>query len=652
MFKAIVKVGVISFISCFFSYSYASPSLHELRADYQNWLQNKATMSDKAKNDLLNSLKDYPLYPYAKYQYLVDNIKTVPTKEITAFITDYSNSPLSVNLQHAYAKELTERSEWPTLLTFPLDNSLDSRCRYLFALSQQNQQSKALAPVKNLWLTGKELPSVCDSILSVWQDSGQKTANLILSRIQLALTANNVRLARYLTKQLPDNYKTTRAALLALEDDPSKVVDFSQKITPSNFTRSVVMATFPRFVKSNAEKAKAQLPALVKRQNLSQRDESKLQISIAWQFFNPNVTESQIKWRDQIIVQTKNEPLIERRIRQALREGNKVDLAKWLNILPESAKQKDEWQYWQAEILYKEGKIAEGDAILHHLAKGRGFYAMLSAQKMGTGYNFDFNYPIIESVSPQVEVALLNERYDNNPVIQRISELRYWGMYSEASREWRNFLSQPSNSKKLAELARFAYAKGWGDHSVQATIAGKLWDNWVERFPLVHLDIFNEALKNKELPLSYALAIARQESALEPAVQSPAGARGLMQLMPGTAKDSAKKLDYSEYKSADQLFDPNINIHLGTHFLGYNYQLFDHNRILSAAAYNAGPSRTRQWLGETAGKLDVTEFIESIPFTETRNYVKSVLVYDYIYQSILQNKPTGILTAEELNKLY
>ena len=154
------------------------------------------------------------------------------------------------------------------------------------------------------------------------------------------------------------------------------------------------------------------------------------------------------------------------------------------------------------------------------------------------------------------------------------------------------------------------------------------------------------------IPLSYALAISRQESALDTSVQSSAGARGLMQLMPATAKETAKKMGLLTYASSTQLFDPEINIQLGSYYLNSVYLQNGNNRILSSAAYNAGPNRVKRWLKESGGKLDAVAFIDSIPFTETRNYVKSVLVYDYIYQIILGKKNPHILTQHEFNKQY
>ncbi|QIQ20672.1 murein transglycosylase [Zophobihabitans entericus] len=653
MFGALLKAtGVVGLVASLCSYSYASTSLHDLRERYRTWNTTHAKLEPAEQRKLLDSLKEYSLYPYAQYQYLSANIKTVTPAEAQSFIKTYSDMPLSLDLQRLYIKELTARADWKTLSTFPVDSSIDSQCRVIYAKVQLDPKTKALEQMKDLWLLGKDLPSVCDDALKAWDDAGLKTPNLILLRTDKALSSGNVKLARYLAKQLPDSYKTTRGALLNVIDHPEKLADFSRAIKPSNFTRDITMASFLRYARINADKALALLPTLVKQQSLTTEQEQSLTEYIAGRYFGTDATPAQVKWRDNVISDSKNVSLIERRIRLALLGGEKEELAKWLNVLPTSAKQKDEWQYWQAQLLYRESKTSEGDTILKKLAQGRGFYPMLSAEHLGIKYNFDFNYSVTDSTSPQVEQTLLKDRYSKEPAIQRIKELRYWGNYKETGREWRFFLNKDPNEKRMAELARYAYSEGWGAHSVQATIAGKLWNNWVERFPVVYSDIFKDAMKNHDISLSYAMAISRQESALEANVQSPAGARGLMQLMPGTAKDTARKLTDINYQSAEQLFEPLVNIRLGTQFLEQVYQQFDKNRVLASAAYNAGPTRVKRWLDESQGKLDVAAFIESIPFTETRNYVKSVLVYDYIYQLIMNNKASGILTESEFTRLY
>lgn len=119
-----------------------------------------------------------------------------------------------------------------------------------------------------------------------------------------------------------------------------------------------------------------------------------------------------------------------------------------------------------------------------------------------------------------------------------------------------------------------------------------------------------------------------------------------MQIMPGTATHTVKMFNIHGYSSPSQLLDPDTNINIGTSYLQYVYQQFGNNRIFASAAYNAGPGRVRTWLGNSAGRIDAVAFVESIPFSETRGYVKNVLAYDAYYRYFMGQKDTLMSDAE------
>lgn len=649
-FKFAVFYSFLLLICC--AVNAANDPLTTQRHLFKTWEDSYATLSIDEQKKQLVKLADYSLYPYAQYQYFLANLSTVTAKEIELYVKYNQDTPLADDLMKRYIELLTKQKDWATITTLSIDGSLESRCRYQYALYQQGKTQQALNPIKDIWLSGKDLASACDPVFDVWSASGDKTANTILLRIGLTLENGNTKLAKYLTEQLPDNYKTLKRNLLALYDNPTKLADFSKNISPTAFSRKVVMSSFSRLVSKDADSAKMLIPTLVKQQKLNQEQEIKLQRAIAVNYFKSSATKTQIQWRDQFIAQQKDVVLIERRIRLSLKENALDDVAYWLNLLPKTEQAKDEWRYWRAMILMKDGHQEEGISLLKQITESRGFYAMYSAQKLEIPYQYNFDYFVTNHDSAAAESAYLTHKYAQETTIKRVMELRYWQKLSEASREWRHYLYHNIKDRDYAQLARYANYQGWGEQSVQATIAGKLWDNWLERFPVVHKALFEKSLEDKSISISYAMAIARQESALESTVQSPAGARGLMQLMPATAKDSAKKLHMQNYHSSDQLYDPKINIELGTYYLNYVYQLYDNNRILASAAYNAGPNRVKIWLQESSNQLDPIAFIESIPFTETRNYVKNVLVYEYIYRLIQQGETKDILTQHELARMY
>lgn len=221
-----------------------------------------------------------------------------------------------------------------------------------------------------------------------------------------------------------------------------------------------------------------------------------------WRLMGSDVTEEQAIWRDDAIMRSQSTPLVERRVRIALGTGDRHGLNTWLARLPMEAKEKDEWRYWQADLLLERGRDEEAQAILRSLMQQRGFYPMVAAQRLGEEYTFR-----IDKASGTIDPALAS-----GPEMARVRELMYWNMDNTARTEWANLVTSRTKSQQ-AQLARYAFDQHWWDLSVQATIAGKLWDQLEERFPLAYNDLFARYVSGKDIPQSYAMAIARQESA-------------------------------------------------------------------------------------------------------------------------------------------
>ncbi len=444
----------------------------------------------------------------------------------------------------------------------------------------------------------------------------------------------NTSLVSSLASQLPPDYQTISSALVSLANDPNSVMTFVRSVGATDFTRQMAAVAFASVARQDVENARLMIPSLIQAQQLNDAQAQELRDIVAWRLMGSDVTEEQARWRDDAIMRSESTSLIERRVRMALGIGDRSGLNTWLARLPMEAKEKDEWRYWQADLLMERGRDDEAKTILHSLMQQRGFYPMAAAQRLGE------DYPLRVDKAPAVNAALFE-----GPEMARVRELMYWGLDNTARSEWANLVTSRSKQEQAA-LARYAFDRNWWDLSVQATIAGKLWDQLEERFPLAYKDLFARYVSDKAVPQSYAMAIARQESAWNPKVRSPVGAAGLMQLMPGTATHTVKMFNLPGYSNSAQLLDPETNIQIGTSYLQYVYGMFDNNRIFASAAYNAGPGRVRTWLGNSAGRIDAVAFVESIPFSETRGYVKNVLAYDAYYRYFMGGKPVLMSDAE------
>ncbi len=611
-------------------------SLDEQRSRYAQIKQAWDNRQMDVVEQLMPTLQTYPLYPYLQYRQLTDDLMNQPTLTVQQFIQANPTLPPARSLTSRFVNELARREDWRGLLAFSPQppGSTEAQCNYYYAKFNTGDAQGAWQGAKDLWQTGKNLPAACDRLFTAWRTSGAQDPLAYLERIRLAMKEGNTRLVSSLAGQLPSDYQTISSALVSLANDPNSVMTFVRSVGATDFTRQMAAVAFASVAREDAENARLMIPSLIQAQQLNDAQAQELRDIVAWRLMGSDVTAEQARWRDDAIMRSESTSLIERRVRMALGTGDRSGLNTWLARLPMEAKEKDEWRYWQADLLMERGREDEAKTILHSLMQQRGFYPMVAAQRLGE------DYPLRVDKAPTVNAALFE-----GAEMARVRELMYWGLDNTARSEWANLVTSRSKQEQAA-LARYAFDRNWWDLSVQATIAGKLWDQLEERFPLAYKDLFARYVSDKAVPQSYAMAIARQESAWNPKVRSPVGASGLMQIMPGTATHTVKMFNLPDYSSSAQLLDPETNIQIGTSYLQYVYQMFDNNRIFASAAYNAGPGRVRTWLGNSAGRIDAVAFVESIPFSETRGYVKNVLAYDAYYRYFMGDKPVLMSDAE------
>lgn len=626
-------------------------SLQSQRIAFKKWQSDHDELTQIEQQKYLKELALYPLYPYVLADYLTDSKNKITNKDLVFFDNTYPNFPNLIQVKQAYVLNLTKIKNWQAIVDLNDTSSTALKCQLIYADYQLHPSQKKLQQVSHIWTQGFDLPSSCDSLFKLWSATPYKTKALILERVDLLLKNNKLKLAALIANQLPASESQLKKALVNVIQSPKTLPQFVSTQSNQSVIKEIVLDLFARYSTQDKDGSRALIKVMQQKYKLNQSELNRLYDNVAQSYFATNTTPQQVKWRQNYIEKSNNVALIEQEIRIALRQNNKSERDKWLKLLSDKDKQKEEWRYWTAIMLAEQGNKEQAKQLLAQLATERGFYGLASAQKLGVPYKVNLEYELIENMPKKEAQNWIQIQYQSHPDMKIMSELKAHKMTDEAKKQWRSFvLNQNKNTQ--AQLAKFAYDQNWAIESIQATIMGEHWDNWNERLPIVYPDLFEKELQDKAISKSYSLAISRQESALDPAVQSHAGARGLMQLMPATAKEMAKRVNSISYSSSQDLFKPEVNIALGTSFLNLVYEQFDHNRILASAAYNAGPGRVNQWLKQTDKQLDVIAFIESIPFTETRNYVKSVLTYDYLYQLRMKQNPNAFLTEKEWLKRY
>jgi soluble lytic murein transglycosylase len=319
------------------------------------------------------------------------------------------------------------------------------------------------------------------------------------------------------------------------------------------------------------------------------------------------------------------------RVRAAVAQGDWKAAEAAIKALTPDEMQHDEWRYWQARIAQKLGKTSAALDGYSALAQQATFYGFLAADRANLPY----------SICPQdvaADPAAL-QQVENDPGMTRAFEFFALGMFPNARREWNRAYANLAAAQQLQAVS-LASSRGWVDRAVFAF--GKSGDlqYYALRFPLADKDRVITSARNAGIDPAWAFAIIRAETAWQTDARSGADARGLMQLLPGTAKMVARRSDLP-YDGAASLYDPAINIPLGTQYLANLAVRFDGSPWLASAAYNAGPGNARRWV-DARGNLDPEAFILTIPFNETRDYVTRVMSFATLYGWRLHGKPIPV----------
>jgi soluble lytic murein transglycosylase len=300
---------------------------------------------------------------------------------------------------------------------------------------------------------------------------------------------------------------------------------------------------------------------------------------------------------------------------------------KWTQQLPRHLRTKDEWRYWNARALGELGKKEEFKARLRTLAKERSFYGFLAADLVKVDYNLNYR--------PSKVGAVVLNKLKHNQGLLRSREMFLLNRFTSSRREWR---AATRNMKHEQLKGAAIIARDWGlhDRSIVVLAQGGLWDDLGLRFPIVHRKQVDRMAQEKNVESAWVFAVIRQESTFIQDAHSPAGALGLMQLMPSTARSTARKLKMKSPKK-EKILQPDVNIRLGTTYLRIVLNELGQNKVLATAAYNAGPGRVRRWLPKKAVPADI--WVATVPIDETRGYLERVLAYTVIYKKRLGEKP-------------
>ncbi|MFM5336019.1 transglycosylase SLT domain-containing protein [Aeromonas enteropelogenes] len=597
--------------------------------------------NDQARFQQLRArLTHYPLLPYLDYFQLAFRPGAADYQDVTRFIRQHGDTPQSNRLERTYLTYLAQSQQWSQFLRFypAKPKSTDLLCMHYQALYYTGKTREALQGAGKMWMSGQSRPDACDPLFTLWQGAGLRTQDKIWQRMTMAFEAENPNLIRHLGASLGTGLQGYGNQMVTLFEQPAKAMNPTY-FSNNPYSRKLLSLGLTRYANQQPEAVLRQLDLFRSRFGLNQDEIKPVERAIARRLLLDR-SRSERQWLDNTVRLLADPDITELRARLAIWEEDWRGLSGWVKMMPMARQKEDRWRYWMARSLEVQGQQKQARDLYLETANLRGFYGFMAAQRTGVPYRMKN-----QTVPHVPDWRSASRRW---PFLLRVQELLAMNEVAAARSEWIHNMDRNPVAQRI-EFGHIALNRGWHDLAILASIRAEAWDALELRFPKPYKQTFSQVARERAVNMSLLYAISRQESALYPRAQSPVGARGLMQLMPATAKETAGKIGVP-YRSEQQLFDPAMNIRLGSAYLKRLLDVYDGNRILAAAAYNAGPGRVKRWREQSADKpMDV--WVESIPYRETRNYVQNVLSFDLIYQHKFQ-QPLRFMSDRELKHGY
>jgi len=678
----ILTIVIFWLTGLFASVSVAEPlagdvTWREARADYSKAVsalrRNDMSQFEHLERELIAS--EYPLASYLTYLKYRRQIDKTPVEQILAFISTHQDSPISEQLRQFWLVNLAKDHQW-SRFALVYDEASDATraeltCYYAQALLNLGKTEQAFETGKTLYKVGRSQHRACDPVFKTMQSAGVITDVLIWQRLELAMESNHLKLAQYLARQLQDATLRSDAALWhKLYLNPESLAQTTSEFQDIARHRVIVLHTLTRLVRTDKEKTLAFYDILDQGFHFTQAERDRFVSYIARYIsftFNPRSYELLLQV-DQL---NQDQKVQDKRLEVAIRANNWPAVLLWASQEPSSAHEASRYHYWQARatnalalaqsrrlllmkwpsvnpnsVLYIHRLMRaalstdlgaeylalrdnyqpmaawqHSQAILQELAKERNYYGFIASQQLDKPVSLN-HASLVETPEQLTAVA-------QTPALQRARELYVLKQKSAAYREWVKSLKTLNDSERGA-AAHLAKLWGWDYQAIFTAARSAEYDNIELRFPRHHAKAVDYQATSNGIAPDWVFAVIRQESAFRADAQSHVGAMGLMQLMPATARHVSKNLGLGQPRT-QQLLTPDFNILLGSAYLRELYHQFDQNIVMATAAYNAGPHRVLEWqpdLQAIAGDI----WIDTIPFKETREYVKNIVTYQVIYR--------------------
>ncbi|HPG93954.1 MAG TPA: transglycosylase SLT domain-containing protein [Dokdonella sp.] len=610
--------------------AHASPP--SKRGDQRQHYRNAMDAIDHGQPDAWKrfavDLTDYPLLPYIEMALLKRGKGKPSLVQVSAFVKRWPDTLVARELRESTLRDLAKSNDWTNFNALWTDSdSADLRCSRQLARIAAGEKPDYAKDIATLWMQPRPTPASCDPLFGWARQNGQLTDANIWSRIEGAAQAANPATVSSAASLLDPADRIAAERIAASVRDPGVVLGKAASWPDTPRNRDAISYGLLRHARRNSSAAETLWADLGDRFKWDAAQKDRVLNAIA--VYRSTSYEADALARLKALpAEAEDDVSREWRVRVALALSDWNETLVALDRMSDTQKADARWRYLRARVLTRLDRKAEAEPIFADVAREANFHGFLAADWIGQPYAI---CPLTITADKVAEQAVADQAD-----LARALEFHALGDLHNARREW-NFAMQKLSADERRLAADFAYRNDWFDRAVFLLSASPdTLAYYEQRFPLAERSHVVRSSRDGGVDPAWAYAIIRAESAWMSDARSAADAYGLMQLLPSVGKKvaNAAKLPYS--KPSD-LFDPDLNIRLGTLFLGQMARQYSGSPWLASAAYNAGGAPVGRWLAERSA-MDPDFFIETIPYKETREYVARVLAFSVIYDWRLNQK--------------
>jgi soluble lytic murein transglycosylase len=574
-------------------------------------------------------LDGHVLAPWVDYWRQAMGLEDAPASDVRALLEKHSGTYVAEKLRGDWLKVLGKRGDWPEFeRERPLytRDDLEIRC-YAFSSRIAGGDEPALAEALAVWLEPKDLPKGCDRLVDTLHQRGRIGTGEVWKRVRVLFEAGQIIAAKEALGYLPKGEAPNERALADAAREPKRLLERLPRDLDQRAAREVVVLAAIRLARSNPQTAADALQGALA-EKLPEGDTRYLWSRVAYEGARTHHDQA-LRWYALAADSRLDDEQLAWKARAALRRAQWQTVRDAIDRMSATGRQDPAWTYWYGRALAAQGEEIGARAYYSRIAGQTDFYGLLANEELG----YVGTLPEVTYTPTEEEINAVARE----PGLVRALELMRLGIRTEGVREWL-FTIRSFDDMKLIAAAEVARRNEHYDRTISTADRTVRLHNFALRYPVPFRDVFRDHAKTQGLDVAWVLGLVRQESRFITDARSSVGAAGLMQLMPATAKYVAAKIGLRNYNQKN-VTDVKTNVGLGT---GYMRMVLDQlgHPVLASAAYNAGPGRARRW--RDAKPLEGAIYAETIPFSETRDYVKKVMANSVFYAALLEKKITPI----------